>query len=150
MQESIIPINAPAAVCLCIDSSCETALQGRAYYADDQPPICFTELGRVVLQLDHIFDEIGPQASTQGRRFGRQAVPAVEKKEGTPMAQITKHRGDKETFVVQIQYRQNATWQGKVTWADKDETKSFRSALELIKLIDSALDESESTVSQND
>ncbi|MBC3517149.1 hypothetical protein H8K20_12185 [Neobittarella massiliensis] len=66
------------------------------------------------------------------------------------MAQITKHRGDKETFVVQIQYRQNATWQGKVTWADKDETKSFRSALELIKLIDSALDESESTVSQND
>ena len=66
------------------------------------------------------------------------------------MAQITKHRGDKETFVVQTQYRQNATWQGKVTWADKDETKSFRSALELIKLIDSALDESESTVSQND
>ena len=43
--------------------------------------------------------------------------------------------------MVQIQYRQHATWQGKVLWAEKNETKQFRSALELLKLIDSALDE---------
>lgn len=49
--------------------------------------------------------------------------------------------GEKATFVVQIQYRQNATWQGRVVWAEKNEAKQFRSALELIKLIDSALEE---------
>ena len=45
--------------------------------------------------------------------------------------------GEKATFVVRIQYRQNATWQGQVTWAEKNKTMSFRSALELLKLIDS-------------
>ncbi len=55
----------------------------------------------------------------------------------------TQHEsGKKATFVVQIQYRQNATWQGKVKWVEKNEEKPFRSALELIKLLDSAVDES--------
>ena len=44
----------------------------------------------------------------------------------------------KATFIVQIQHRQNATWQGQITWKDRDETRKFRSELELIKLIDSA------------
>ncbi|KUJ24914.1 hypothetical protein AR437_03050 [Christensenella hongkongensis] len=51
--------------------------------------------------------------------------------------------GKKATFIVQIQYRQNATWQGQVVWSEKNEKKKFRSALELIKLIDSATAESE-------
>ena len=41
------------------------------------------------------------------------------------------------TFIVRIQYRQNASWQGQVTWAEENKTASFRSALELLKLIDS-------------
>ena len=36
--------------------------------------------------------------------------------------------------------QENATWQGQVTWLDEKETKSFRSLLELIKLIDSAME----------
>lgn len=47
----------------------------------------------------------------------------------------------RETFVVQIIDAQNATWQGTVTWAESRKTQPFRSALELIKLIDSALKE---------
>lgn len=35
--------------------------------------------------------------------------------------------------------QENATWQGQVTWLDKKETMSFRSLLELIKLMDDAL-----------
>ena len=52
------------------------------------------------------------------------------------------HTGQDATFVVHVKYRQNATWQGTVTWADKNKQQNFRSALELIKLMDSALDES--------
>lgn len=47
------------------------------------------------------------------------------------------------TFLLNIYNRQNATWQGTVTWVDKNEKQQFRSALELIKLIESALDEAE-------
>ncbi len=53
---------------------------------------------------------------------------------------ITKKRG---TFLLTIYNRQNATWQGTVTWVDRNEKQQFRSALELIKLIESALDEAE-------
>ena len=47
------------------------------------------------------------------------------------------------TFLLTIYNRQNATWQGTVTWVDRNEKQQFRSALELIKLIESALDEAE-------
>ena len=47
------------------------------------------------------------------------------------------------TFVVHIKCCENATWQGDVTWAEENKKESFRSALELIRLIDGALDMSE-------
>jgi len=47
----------------------------------------------------------------------------------------------RRSFVVNILYQENATWQGTVTWVDKNESKSFRSALELIRLIDSTMDD---------
>ena len=49
-------------------------------------------------------------------------------------------------FIVNIKYAQNHTWQGTVTWTKTHQTVSFRSALELIKLIDSAVDDDDSTV----
>ena len=50
-----------------------------------------------------------------------------------------KQTGERETFVVRILNTQNATWQGTVTWTDGKRMESFRSALELIRLIDSTL-----------
>ena len=48
-----------------------------------------------------------------------------------------------ETFILNIYNRQNATWQGSVTWVEKKEKQQIRRALELVKLIESALDEEE-------
>ena len=50
-------------------------------------------------------------------------------------------QNSKETFVVQVISSQNATWQGTVQWVEKKKTVPYRSMLELIKLIDSALDD---------
>lgn len=36
---------------------------------------------------------------------------------------------------------ENDTWQGKITWAEKNRGQYFRSALELLKLMDRALTE---------
>ena len=43
------------------------------------------------------------------------------------------------SFVVQVMDEQNQTWQGTVNWLDGKHTTHFRSLLELIKLMDSAV-----------
>jgi hypothetical protein len=45
----------------------------------------------------------------------------------------------KESFIINIQFCQNATWQGTITWIEQKRTEHFRSGLEMIKLMDSAL-----------
>ena len=49
-------------------------------------------------------------------------------------------RSERETFVVRVLYRQNNTWQGEVLWAEQNEKRYFRSALELM---DSAMERGE-------
>lgn len=51
--------------------------------------------------------------------------------------------GDLGTFIVRVRRRQNASWQGELVWAEGQQKQYFRSALELLKLVDSALDEAE-------
>ena len=58
---------------------------------------------------------------------------------------LSKH-GDLGTFIIRVQHRQNSSWQGRITWMDKDKTLYFRSVWEMIKLIGSALE----TVSDGD
>ena len=48
---------------------------------------------------------------------------------------------NKGTFIVKILNRSNSTWQGTVTWVEEQKVQNFRSALELLKLIDGALDQ---------
>ena len=50
-----------------------------------------------------------------------------------------KMTGGGRTFVVRVLDTQNSTWQGTVTWTDSGKQEQFRSALELIRLIDSTL-----------
>lgn len=45
-----------------------------------------------------------------------------------------------QTFIVDIKDNQNATWQGSLSWVQGNKKENFRSALELIKLIDSAIE----------
>lgn len=47
------------------------------------------------------------------------------------------------TFIIRVQYRQNASWQGSVQWVEGGKEQHFRSALELIKLMDEALEKAE-------
>jgi len=41
-------------------------------------------------------------------------------------------------FLVRVMQRQHHTWQGTVTWVEKEKTATFKSALELIMLVDQA------------
>ena len=44
-----------------------------------------------------------------------------------------------DTFIVQIAYQQNDTWQGTLKWMNQGREAHFRSTLELIHMIDSAI-----------
>ena len=45
------------------------------------------------------------------------------------------------TFELEIIFRQNASWQGNIVYAEKGLSSSFRSVLELLSLMDSVLAE---------
>ncbi len=47
------------------------------------------------------------------------------------------------SFLVRIQFKQNASWQGTVQWLEEKKTCNFRSLLELLMLIQEALEKSE-------
>lgn len=51
---------------------------------------------------------------------------------------MKKESSHRTNVMVQILDTQHATWQGTVTWIDTGRKESFRSALELLRLIDSA------------
>ncbi|MGI5881362.1 MAG: hypothetical protein ACOX6L_12425 [Syntrophomonadaceae bacterium] len=46
---------------------------------------------------------------------------------------------NKANFLIQIQYRHNSSWQGRIIWLDTKQTLVFRSFLELAMLIREAL-----------
>ncbi len=47
---------------------------------------------------------------------------------------------NKGTFIIKIINKQNSTWQGSITWVEKQKTQNFRSALEMLKMMDEVLD----------
>ena len=63
-------------------------------------------------------------------------------------ARSTEHGTRKATFEVSVKFQQNSTWQGQILWAEKNAKQSFRSVLEMLRLMDEALsDEAASTAS---
>ena len=49
-------------------------------------------------------------------------------------------RQKEETFIVRISECQNSTWQGSILWAEKQQRQYFRSALELMCLLEEAVE----------
>lgn len=134
---------------ICIDACESGGLTGRIYHPALGRETLFSDVNQLFSDLEDLFDTIRyPAASTRRRVFGREKpeqgreneVKQPMNREEVKMPEP--EAGKKATFVVQVMYRQNATWQGKVAWSEKNETKNFRSALELIKLIDSAAEQS--------
>lgn len=48
------------------------------------------------------------------------------------------------TFIIEIKSNQNNSWQGSIEWIEGKRMESFRSVLELVKLMDSAVEVNQS------
>ena len=89
-------------------------------------------------QPTHQLREIKPLENTTEKRLSSLQDMAIDKKE-IPTEET------KPTFVIKVQYRQNASWQGTIKWLEGNVEKQFRSALELIKLMDSVIERNDTT-----
>ena len=110
------------------------------YYGEE---IAFSNLTRLLLLMEDFMDEIDcPQPSIRSRRFvaGQKIAERIStQKDLLP-------NPEQETiaiFKVKVLFRQGASWQGKLSWCEGKMETSFRSALELVKLMDSVLPQPE-------
>lgn len=108
---------------------------------------CFYSALEMVLLLESKMNTHGfPQPATARRAWGGgwprgsagEGEGEVETMQRYESKKIAPARGN-PTFFVRIHYRQNSTWQGSIQWLEGRSTRYFRSALEMIMLMQEAI-----------
>lgn len=121
---------------ICVDNYKHGVLSGR-YYSYNRRDEChsFESLMQLIVGMEHILDSANdPQSFTALRSFA--GMPRTQTGENVG---ICCRNGDTATFVVKVLFRQHTSWQGSITWLEADIEQPFRSVLELILLMESAL-----------
>lgn len=140
-------IAAPNLLSICVDKITDGEHSGVMWHLYQDLPVAYNNTMDLLRKMEQFFDEWNfPQSSTISRSFHNgkniQERPRDKKEAAARMdvQDLLKKKGEEATFIVHVKFRQNATWQGEVIWADKKEKRCFRSALELLKLMDSAME----------
>ncbi len=121
---------------VCVDTCRGGVLSGRFYSR-------FTSEGRAFRCLTEFLREMEQSLDGDADAYKSHMAPSTADTDlAQPAVQASANMriGEQATFLVRIMFRQNATWQGSVTWLEGKREQSFRSALELIRLICSASD----------
>lgn len=138
--------GAPNLCRVCVDEWTGGEYSGRLYHCYSSQPEPIGRTSDVLASIDRLCDRLNYPARTQQPRHfgsGRVQKPNIMPEKVEPKMtreELAEKKGKMATFVVHVMYRQHSTWQGSVTWAETGEKANFRSALELIKLMDSAVD----------
>ena len=119
---------------VCVDSYEDCVPVGRFYNPQRKEGSKFSSLSQLLVKMEDLLDEMQlPQSFTAIRTFSNHPDGALA------AAAAGAQSGQLATFAVRILFRQNASWQGSVTWLEGEREENFRSVLELILLMDSAL-----------
>lgn len=119
---------------LCVDCYEQEILNGRLYNPNQPEGIQFLSTVQFLRGMEKNLDEMKyPQAFTAARSFSDPPQQESSPPEAAPQV------GNLATFKLHILFRQNASWQGSITWLEGKQEESFRSVLELIHLLHSAL-----------
>lgn len=152
MSYSKIKIFAPNIITVCINGSNNCDFYGEIWNQYSPNPSEFSSIMNLIFMMEELYDKWNfPQRSTNCRSFLRwgnepDRTPNksnIRRDKKMDINNVQEKRGKQGTFIVQVQYRQNSSWQGQVIWAEGNRCEHFRSALELMKLIDGAMDEAE-------
>lgn len=133
----------PNLINICVDRSVQGEIGGRIYHYYKETPQKFDNVVQLLRQMEGFYNSLHfPEASVMLRNFSeerKRQTPRREQKQVLDRETVMAERGECATFYVYVQYRQNATWQGTVVWKEQEREEEFRSALELIILLDNAL-----------
>lgn len=126
---------------LCIDSYDDRILKGHfsnSYY--DEGALFWSTMD-FLIKMEAMLEEMNwPQSFSIRRSFQNS-----EEKSVSVLSTEKIQEGKIATFSLRILFRQNSSWQGSLYWHNGRKEESFRSVLELLMLIDSALNSSEDT-----
>lgn len=117
-------------------------MQGTIYNPFFEKEMVFENVMQLITMVERISDSLFfPQKAMQLRQF----TDNTETKDKFSFDFITTADFTEEfpiaTFELEIIFRQNASWQGNIVYAEQNLTSSFRSVLELLTLMDSVLSE---------
>ena len=152
MNQSQLYIGTENGVVVCVNSCSPYNLSGYCFHSYSQDPIPFGTLEQLLFLSEDLFNKlVFPFPSTNERYFKilehkapapvqtlRQIKPKKRAKIMKDEELLMQH-GDLGSFIIRVQHRQNSSWQGRLTWVEKDQTVNFRSVWEMVKLIDSAI-----------
>jgi len=120
---------------ICVDSYDERVPEGRFYNQNFPEGVHFKGVMDFLRKMEKLLEQTRlPQTTGGVRTFAN--TPVTEPKVpdgGRP------HEGECATFAMRVLFLQNASWQGSISWLEGYREESFRSVLELMLLIDSAL-----------
>ena len=154
MSDSKQMLFARNLICVCIDDNKDADYQGLIYHQYADEPISFNGIASMILEMENLFDEWDfPQRGLAERKFDKKKeshkrpvsetgddrlkIEIISDTHG--VRNVQNKKGKLGTFVIQVVYRQDASWQGHVIYQEDNEKLDFNSALELIKIIDRAV-----------
>ncbi len=144
MEKSQWYIGTPNGVVLCVEKIINGRMTGSFYHAYSEEGEPFVSADDLLFKLAHFFDALHfPYPTTSSRSFQLPKEPKNQEQDKVKIMSddnLLRKHGDLGTFIIRVQHRQNNSWQGRITWMEKNKTIYFRSIWEMIKLIASALD----------
>ncbi len=120
-------------ILVCVDTY-ESGVPTGKFYNSLQEPEEFGSLSQLLIRVEAMLDDQRTPQSYSTHRTFASVMDRME--EERPAAS---RKGESATFELKILFRQHASWQGTVVWRERRQEQSFRSVLELIHLMDSAL-----------
>jgi len=139
-----LPVGRSSDFIIHVYSCNQWVLKGSAIHVQSGRRMLFHSILEMVLVLQAKMDENGfPQSSTARRRWQNSheedsgytyetELPAESEQDMMPESILA-------SFLIRVQFRQNATWQGTLIWMERKESCAFRSSLELMTLIADAM-----------
>ncbi len=147
MTEDFGYLDSPNGIVLCIDRNGEGRTEGRLYHGYREQGIPFMGYEKIIRVAEELFNALGfPFMGTNDRDIYGNTHYYRKKERMTRILkddELLRQHGHLGTFAIRVQHRQHSSWQGKVTYLEENRSVHFRSLLELIKIIDGALDDAE-------
>ena len=134
-MQSQIHTDGRRAMLVGVDSSEKGVWTGRYYNSSLKKGESFRSLVDFLMKMEKTLDQMYfPQSFSAVRRFTQE-----EETELIGASNEECQTGKAATFLIRILFRQNASWQGSILWLEGKREESFRSVLELIFLMNDAL-----------